>query len=101
MTVLQAHRAHQNAERLAAPEWREINLLFPNRVGGPMDHNNPYYREYRPLLKRAGFDGEGFTVRALRHTFATALFARGEHPKVVSRFSVTRRPRRLWTRTRT
>jgi len=46
-----------------------------------MAHNNLYYREYKPLLKRAGL--EGFTFHALRHTFATALFARREHPKVV------------------
>jgi len=31
----------------------------------------------------AGLEGEGFTIHALRHTFATALFTRGEHPKVV------------------
>ncbi len=48
-----------------------------------MDHNNLYYREYKPLLKRAGLQDAGFTFHALRHTFATALFARGEHPKIV------------------
>lgn len=64
-------------------EWRDTDLVFPNGVGGPMAHNNLYHREYKPLLKRAGLDGEGFTFHALRHTFATALFARGEHPKVV------------------
>jgi integrase len=81
LAALRAHRTRQNEERLAAPEWREIDLVFPNRIGGPMDHNNLYYREYMPLLKRAGLGGEGFTFHALRHTFATALFARGEHPK--------------------
>jgi integrase len=68
---------------LAAPDWRDPGLVFPNRVGGPMDHNNLYYREYKPLLKSAGLEGEGFTFHALRHTFATALFYRGEYPKVV------------------
>ena len=48
-----------------------------------MHHINLYYREYRPLLERAGLGGEGFTFHALRHTFVTALFARGEHPKIV------------------
>ena len=79
--TLRAHRARQNEERIAAPEWRDATLVFPNRVGGPMDHNNLYYREYKPLLKRAGL--EGFTFHALRHTFASALFSRGEHPKKV------------------
>jgi integrase len=79
--VLGAHRARQNEERIAASEWRDGDLVFPNRVGKPMDPNNLYYREYKPLLKRGGL--EGFTFHALRHTFATALFARGEHPKKV------------------
>jgi len=48
-----------------------------------MDHNNLYYREYKAILKRAGLEGEGFTFHSLRHTFATVLFSRGEHPKVV------------------
>jgi integrase len=81
--ALRAHKARQNEERIAARTWRDTNLVFPNRVGKPADHNNLYYREYKPLLKRAGFDREGFTFHALRHTFATALFARGEHPKRV------------------
>jgi hypothetical protein len=33
--------------------WRDANLVFPNRMGGPMDHYNIYYRDYKPLLKRA------------------------------------------------
>jgi integrase len=81
--ALKAHRARQNEERIAARTWRDTDLVFPNRVGKPADHNNLYYREYKPLLKRAGLDREGFTFHALRHTFATALFARGEHPKRV------------------
>ena len=48
-----------------------------------MDHNNLYYRDYKPLLRRAGLEDQGFTFHALRHTFATALFERGEHPKIV------------------
>lgn len=83
VTALRAHKTRQNAERLAAPEWRNAGLVFPNRIGGPADHNNLYYREYKPLLVRAGLETEGFTFHSLRHTFATALFIRGEHPKVV------------------
>jgi integrase len=65
------------------PEWGDQDLVFPNRVGGPMDRNNLYYRDYKPLLKRAGLDHLGFTFHALRHTFAAALFERGQHPKIV------------------
>jgi integrase len=77
------HRARQNAERLRAPEWADGDLVFPNRVGKPYDPNNLYHREYKPLCKRAGIGDEGFTFHALRHTFATALLSRGEHPKRV------------------
>ncbi len=83
VTALRAHRLRQNEERLSAPEWHDHELVFPNRVGRPTDHNNLYYREYKPLLERAGLPGEGFTFHTLRHTFATALFMRREHPKVV------------------
>lgn len=81
--VLGGHRKRQNEERLRAPgdAWKNHDLVFPNRIGKPLDHNNLYYREYKPLLKRAGL--EGFTFHTLRHTFATALFSRGEHPKRV------------------
>ena len=83
MAALRAHRTRQNEERLASPERRDHNLVFPNRLGGPMDHNNLYYRDYKPLLKRAGLEDQRFTFHALRHTFATALFKRGQHPKIV------------------
>ena len=79
--ALRAHRARQNQERIAARTWRDTGLVFPNRIGGPIDPTNLYSREYKPLLKRVGL--EGFTFHALRHTFATALFSRGEHPKRV------------------
>src|ERR671910_1399369 len=81
--ALRAHRMRQNEERIAAPEWQDGDLVFPNRVGKPMDPNNLYHREYKPILKRAELAEHGFTFHALRHTFATALFARGEHPKKV------------------
>jgi integrase len=79
--ALRAHKARQNQERIAAREWHDNDLVFPNRVGRPMDAYNMYRREYKPLLERAGLDG--FTFHDLRHTFATALFSRGEHPKRV------------------
>jgi integrase len=87
VAALRAHRARQDKERLqsspALGAWRDADLVFPNRIGGPTDHNNLYYREYKPLLELAGLAGEGFTFHTLRHTFATALFARRQHPKVV------------------
>jgi integrase len=63
--------------------WRDTDLVFPNSIGGPTDHNNLYYREYKPLLERAELESEGFTFHTLRHTFASALFMTRDHPKVV------------------
>lgn len=79
--ALRAHRARQNEERMAARVWSDADLVFPNRAGDPLNPANLYNRDYKPLLKRAGL--EGFTFHALRHTFATALFADGVHPKRV------------------
>ncbi len=83
VAALRAHRTRQKEERLAAPEWRDARLVFPNRVGGPMDHTNLYGRDYKPLLERAGLADEGFTFHALRHTFATELFNQGKRPKII------------------
>lgn len=83
IAALRAHRLRQNEVRLSAPEWHDHDLVFPNRVGRPTDHNNLYYREYKPLLKHAGLGDEGFTFHTLRQPLATTLFVRCEHPKVV------------------
>jgi len=83
LAALRAHRARQNAEILAAPEWLDTALVFPNRVGKPMDHGNLYDGEYKPLVQHAGLEGEGFTFHSLRHTFASALCNKREYPKVI------------------
>jgi integrase len=81
--ALKEHRLRQNQERLLVREWHDHDLVFPNRAGKPMDHNNLYHREFKALLKKAGLHDRGYTFHTLRHTFATALFKRGEHPKKV------------------
>ena len=84
VTALKAHRTRQNEERLRLGDlWRDHDLVFPNRVGKPLDHNNLYYREYKPLLQRAGLGDEGFTFHSLRHTFATELFNQRKRPKII------------------
>ena len=57
--------------------------MFPNRVGKPLDHNNLYHREYKPLLQRSGLGDEGFSFHSLRHTFATELFNQRKRPKII------------------
>jgi integrase len=81
--ALRAHKARQSAEILAAPQWQDTSLVFPNRVGKPINPSNLYHREYKPLLKEAGLKCEGFTFHSLRHTFASGLCNRREYPKVI------------------
>ncbi len=81
--ALREHRLRQKEERLRAPEWEDQDLIFPNRAGKPMDHNNLYHRDYKKLLEEAGLHDQGFTFHTLRHTFATELFQQGKRPKVI------------------
>jgi integrase len=67
VSALRAHRLRQNEEKLSAPEWHDQDLVFPNRVGRPTDHNYLYYREFKQLLKSAGLPNQGFTF----HAYAT------------------------------
>ena len=68
--------------------WQGFDLVFSNRVCKLLDHNNNhnniYYRDYKKLLKRAELGDGGFTFHSLRHSFATALFKKREHPKIQS-----------------
>ena len=82
-TALKEHHVWQKEEQLRATEWQDYSLVFPNRVGKPMDHNNLYHREYKPLLERVGLHEQGYTFHTLRHTFATELFRQGKRPKVI------------------
>jgi integrase len=84
VAVLRVHRTRQNEERLRLGDlWQDHDLVFPNRVGKPMDHGNLYDREYKPLLAKAELGDEGFTFHSLRHTFATELFHQGKRPKII------------------
>jgi integrase len=67
--ALQQHRRRQNEERLRCGErWDALDLVFPNRVGRPLDATN-VLRQYRTLLASAGLRRIRF--QDLRHTFAT------------------------------
>ena len=84
VAALRAHRTRQSEERLRLGDlWQDYDLVFPNRVGKPMDHGNLYDREYKPLLQKAGLGDRGFTFHSLRHTFATELFNQRKRPKII------------------
>lgn len=81
--ALRRHRARQSEERLAlGPAWDDLDLVFPNSVGRPMEHSNVRIRSFQPLLEKAGLPN--IRLHDLRHTAATLLLLQGVHVKVVS-----------------
>lgn len=80
--ALRQHRVRQLEERLRAGAlWDELDLVFPNHCGKPLERQNVVKRSFRPLLVRAGLPPIRF--HDLRHSAATLLLSLGEHPKVV------------------
>ena len=83
VVALKRHKARQAEERLQLGQtWHDHGLVFPNEVGNPMAANNLRTRSFRRVLGRAGLDHRRF--HSLRHTAATLLMGRGQHPKIVS-----------------
>jgi integrase len=81
--ALRRHRARQLEQRLAVgAAWSEQDLVFPNRLGRPMDEIDLYRRQFKPLLKRAGLPP--IRLHDLRHSAATWLIAQGMPIKAVS-----------------
>jgi integrase len=73
----------QTEERLKiGPYWTDMDLVFTNQVGGPVNAGNLRRRSFWPLLERAGLPRIRF--HDLRHTAATLMLGRGIHPKIVS-----------------
>jgi integrase len=80
--ALREHRTAQLEARLAAgPLWEDLDLVFPNHSGRPLQRQNVQRMSFKPLLKRAGLPNIRF--HDLRHSAATLLLTLGEHPKVV------------------
>ncbi|MFC2153117.1 tyrosine-type recombinase/integrase [Actinomycetota bacterium] len=78
--ALQAHRAHQAKERLAARRtWTETDLVFPSTVGTVIEPRN-LTRQFHSLCEEAGIGRRRF--HDLRHTCATLLLAQGVSPRV-------------------
>jgi integrase len=81
--TLQKHKARQSEQRLhVGSEWRDLDVVFPNEIGGPLCQTNVIKRSFRPALRRARLPRLRF--HDLRHTAATTLLAQGVNPKVVS-----------------
>lgn len=82
--ALDRRREAQARERaLCGPGWRETDLIFTSRRGGPLHASNVLRRDFKPLARRAGLPADA-TIRQLRHSCASYLLARGVPLKVIS-----------------
>jgi integrase len=80
---LRRHRAMQAERRLRAGDaWEDNDLVFPNRLGKPINPPNLLIRSFHPLLAKAKLPRVRF--HDLRHTAASLLLDQGIHPKIVS-----------------
>jgi integrase len=66
--------------KLACPPT-DLDLVFPNDAGKPIEKGNLVRRQFEPTLRRAGLRRIRF--HDLRHTYASLLIAQGEHPKYI------------------
>ncbi|HEX9069293.1 MAG TPA: site-specific integrase [Ktedonobacterales bacterium] len=80
--ALTTHRELVKMEQLVAPEWTDLDLVFPDIQGQPINGKNLLRAQFRPHLVKAGLPLIRF--HDLRHTAATLLLGRGVNPKVVS-----------------
>jgi integrase len=71
----------------ALKEWKlacppnDLDLIFPNEAGQPINHNNLVKRYFEPALKKAGI--EKIRFHDLRHTYASLLIEQGENIKYI------------------
>ena len=66
--------------KLACPK-NELDLIFPNEAGKPMNYSNMIKRYFLPALTAAKLPKIRF--HDLRHTFASLLIEQGENPKYI------------------
>jgi integrase len=80
--ALRAHRKLQLEERLATgPAWDDLDLVFCNSLGRPLEPNNVKRGSFIPMKKAAGVPDIRF--HDLRHTAATSLLQKNVNPKKV------------------
>jgi integrase len=80
--ALRSHRDRQTFQRRQiGTAWKDLDLVFPGPLGGPIDPS--WSRQvFYAALETAGIPRVRF--HDLRHTAATLALMQGVHPKVVS-----------------
>ncbi len=59
----------------------ELDLVFPNNSGKPINYSNMVSRHFAPVIKKAGLPQIRF--HGLRHTYASLLIEQGENIKYI------------------
>jgi integrase len=79
--ALKAHKERQKTDRSNAwPNWQENDLVFPSRLGTPLEPDN-LRRSWGRIRKRAGLTGVRF--HDIRHTCVSLLLDLGVPPHIV------------------
>ena len=79
--ALRERKIAQSKERLRAESWADLDLVFSNRLGRPIEKGNLLRRSFQPLLERAGLPHIRF--HDLRHSAASMMLAANVNPKIV------------------
>ncbi|HYY95007.1 MAG TPA: site-specific integrase, partial [Pyrinomonadaceae bacterium] len=79
---LSCHLETVEARKRVASNWREHDLVFPNNSGEPI-HEDTLRRLFKQNVELAGLDPKKYRQYDLRHSCATLLLLKREHPKVV------------------
>ncbi len=83
LVELKWHRRNQLiASRDLGLDYQRLGLVFATDFGAPLDGSNLRRRTFKKICDDAGI--EGFTPHKLRHSVASLMMARGEHPKVIA-----------------
>ena len=80
---LREWKAEQAQLRLASLEWGEVNFIFVNSIGKPIEPRKSA-EKWASLLKRAGL--RHLRLHGARHSFATLLLQKNADIKVVSHY---------------
>lgn len=59
----------------------DLNLMFPNKAGGPINDGNMRYRYFMTAIKKINLKGVRF--HDLRHTYASLMIEQGENIKYI------------------
>jgi integrase len=81
VAMLRRHRTEQKAQRLAASEWTDTDLVFTSETGELVDPRS-VLRVVQDAAKRLGL--AGVCLHTLRHSAAASWLENGVHIKAVS-----------------